>query len=153
MLLAALFPSTLPLSVPVPEQLSQIQGTVMWMQLVLQLWHDLQKSPHLWDTPLLQFCCFALVRLWILRAHWYQQDVHETSVQFPHARTILVLSQELPDHQLAIQLKKSQKLCLSTQNPFVLLPVLEKLLLFSSRGGKNRNFWRQLWHLGSIPPL
>lgn len=30
---------------------------------------------------------------------------------------------------------------------------LEELLLFSSRGGKNKNFWKQLWHLGFIPPL
>lgn len=76
-------PSTLLLTVPVPEQLSQIQHTVMWALLVLQLWHDLQKCPHLRETPLFfQFYCFALVRLSILCAHWYQQDVHEASGQF-----------------------------------------------------------------------
>lgn len=81
-------PSTLPLSVPVPEQLSQIQGTMMWMLLVLRLWHDLQTCPHPWETSrFLWFYCFALVMPSILCAHWYQQDVHKASCQFPHART------------------------------------------------------------------
>lgn len=153
-------PSTLSLSVPVAEQLSQIQGTVMWMLLVLRLWHDLQTCPHLWETSLfLWFYCFALVRLSGLHAHWYQQDFHEASCRFPHARTTLVMSQEWwcpKSYQVTSKLSNWRNLKNCPWAHKILLSCslwLEKFLLFSSRGGKNRSFWRQLWHLGFILPL
>lgn len=70
--------------------------------------------------PLVLLLCLELS---ILCVHWYQPDVNEASGQFLHARTTLVLSQELSSHRSAIELTKPQKLSLSMQNPFVLLPV------------------------------
>lgn len=136
-----------------PWSTHQIEGTMMWTPLVPQLWHDLQKCPHLWETPLfLWFYCFALsfqFSVPIGNSRMFMKPLGSFFTPGPHWCCP-------KSYQVTDQLSNWQNLRSCPWACRILLFCslwLEKLLLFSSRDGKNRNFWRQFWHLGFTAPL
>lgn len=107
------------------------------------------------SSPLfLQFYCFALVRLSILCAHWYQQDVHEASGQFfggvprviksPISYPIDKTSEVVSDH--------AKSFCLapcSWRSSFCLVAEVEK----TGTSGDDSGTWGSFHHCRSLARL